>query len=343
MLRNLDRRTGAVKGSLVARVLGRQTPVPSTPAPLAALGTNANDLARSFMLLSLHPSLNQIYKRIVRSVDSQIPLLLSGEAGTGKEVLARVIHSAGRFRHTHFTVIPCAVTTEEELELALFTAADATAGMAHSPAGNQAAEAAVTLFLKHVEASSPALQQRLIRLLQEKSVAHPLTRETRRLALRVLASSRKIVEQEVAAGNFRRDLFYRLTITAHVLPPLRERKADIPHFVRHFATRYAARLNEPAATFSAPALAALQEYDWPGNIRECQRVVWQSLWQRTPKIRVIDKIKWGTVENPVVAPDLAEGAGAGGNGDLPGDKLLPPAASPASNASRIQAHQPQFV
>ncbi len=341
-MRNLGRKTGAVRRSLIARVLGRQTPVPCAPAPLAALGTNGNDLARSFMLFSLHPPLNQIYKRMSRSVDSPIPLLLSGEAGTGKEVLARVIHSAGRFRHTPFTVIPCAVTAEEELELALFTAAG-VAGMTHSPAGHQSAEAAVTLFLKHVEASSPALQQRLIRLLQEKSVTHPLTRETRRLALRVFASSRKFLDQEVAAGNFRRDLFYRLTITTHVLPPLRERKEDIPHFVHHFATRYAARLNEPAATFSAPALAALEEYHWPGNIRECQRVVWQSLWQRTPKARVVDKITWETVENPVGAPDLAEGAGAGGNGNLPGDDLLPPAASPAISASRIQAHQPQFV
>jgi len=343
MLRNLDQKTGAARGGLVARVLGRKTPVPGTAEPLATLGTNAHDLARSFMLHSLHPSLNQIYKRIARSLDSPMPLLLSGETGTGKEVLARVIHSAGRFRHTHFTVIPCAVTTEEELELALFTAAGATAGMAHRPAGNQAAEAAVTLFLKHVEFSSPALQQRLIRLLQEKSVTHPLTRETRRLALRVLASSRKILEQEVVAGNFRRDLFYRLTITTYELPPLRERKEDIPHFVCHFATRYAARVNEPAAVFSAPALAALQKYDWPGNIRECQGVVWQSLRQCSPKSRVIDKINWGTVENRVETSALAEGAGAGGNGNLPSDNLLPPSASPAISASRTQAHQLQFV
>lgn len=343
MLRNLGRKTEAIRRTLIARVLGRQIPAPSMPAPLAALSKNDNDLMRSFMLFSHHASLNQIYKCIVRSLDSPTPLLLSGEAGTGKEVLARVIHGAGGHCHTHFTVIPCAMTTAEELELALFTAADATACLAPTPACHSTAEAAVTLFLKHVEASSPALQQRLIHLLQEKSATHPLTGETRRLALRVLASSRKILDQEVAAGHFRRDLFYRLTVTTHVLPPLRERKEDIPLFVRHFATCYAARLNEPAATFSAPALAALQEYDWPGNIRECQRVVWQTLWQRSAKSGGVDKVNWGAVANPVEVPDLAEGAGAGGNGNLPGDNLLLPVVAPAISASRIQAHQPQFV
>lgn len=329
--------------NVFAKMLRRPSPASAPPAPFARLGTNESDWAHSFMLLSLYPPLNQIYKRIARSLDSHLPLLLSGEPGTGKEVLARVSHSAGRFRHTRFTVIPCPVITEEELEWALCTAAGAAASREQDATGKQAAEAAVTLFLKHVEASSPALQKRLIRLLQEKTVTHPLTRETRRLTLRVLASSRKILEPEVAAGNFRRDLFYRLTITAHVLPPLRERKDDIPHFVRHFATRYAARVDEPAASFSAQTLAALQEYDWPGNIRECQWVVWQSLRQRSPNARIVDKIKWLAGENPAEAPALAGQAGAGGHSNFPDENLLPPAASPAISASRNQAHQPQFV
>ncbi|MDZ7268853.1 MAG: sigma 54-interacting transcriptional regulator [candidate division KSB1 bacterium] len=291
------------------------------------------------MLHTLHPSLNQFYNRIARRPDSHLPLLLSGEAGTGKEVLARVIHSAGNFRHTPFTVIPCPLMTEEKLEMALCTAATP---LARGSADNDTTEVAVTLFLKHVEASSPALQKRLLRLLQEKSVTHPLTHQTKHLVLRVFASSRKILEQEVAAGHFRQDLFYRLTITAYVLPPLRERKEDLLHFVQHFAACYAAHCQEPVATFSAPALAALQEYDWPGNIRECRRVVWQSLQQNTSRARVIDRIRWVTEENAVNTPQAAGESGADNDRDFADDNLSPPGVPAARPAGRIQAHHAQF-
>jgi len=254
---------------------------------------------RAFMLDSLNPLLGQVYKKIGKVLDSRVPVLFQGEAGVGKECLARVVHSAGKQRSGPFVVVQCQAASEEPLAKELFGATDAQRGKLDEAEGG-------TVFLKNVDALPPALQFRLLRLLQEKTICHPEGHAARKINLRLIAASRKNLDHEVAAGRFRQDLYFRLTVYQCDLPPLRERREDIPKFVDHFANRFAAAAGREPPIFTARSLAQLEAHDWPGNIRELRRVILCSIYstvQRNKAERTVEQIKWADNNGHEESPD----------------------------------------
>jgi len=261
--------------------------------------------SRVFMLDSLNPLLGQVYKKIGKVLNSRVPVLFQGETGAGKECLARVMHSAGKQHQGPFVVAHCEAASEEQLTRELFGMRKGTQPMDAHQSKLGAADGG-TVFLKNVDALPPTLQLRLLRLLQEKAIAHPQSHETGKINLRLIAATRKNLDHEVAAGRFRQDLYFRLTVYQCDLPPLRERREDIPKFVDHFANRFAADTGREPPIFTARSLAQLEAHDWPGNIRELRRVILFSLYstlQRNKEERTVEQIKWADNNGHEESPD----------------------------------------
>ena len=205
---------------------------------------------------------------------SDISVLISGETGTGKEMVARAIHYLSPRATKPFVPLNCGAIPVELLENELFGHEHgAFTGAGGSRIGLIQEADKGTLFLDEVD-SLPALAQvKLLRFLQEKEYRPLGSTKTRKGDVRIIAASNANLEQSVASGVLRRDLYYRLNVVPIVLPPLRERSIDIPLLARHFLSVHAARLNSPAESFSPEAEEKLLHYSWPGNVRELEHVV----------------------------------------------------------------------
>jgi DNA-binding NtrC family response regulator len=201
-------------------------------------------------------------------------VLLSGESGTGKEVAARQIHRLSPRHEKRFVALNCAAIAETVIESELFghqrgafTGADrAKPGLFETAHGG-------TLFLDEINNASPAFQAKLLRVLQDGTFYRMGDTEPRQVDVRLIAASNRPLPTLVAEGSFRADLYYRLKIIEIVLPPLRERRSDIPLLASVFLTRHAERLRKPVKGFSTAALAALVQHDWPGNARELENAI----------------------------------------------------------------------
>lgn len=322
--------------------LARQSKIP--PARLSHFFPRVPDseMAQAYMLETFHPALGKIYKRLGKVLDSRIPLVLQGERGAGKESLLRVIHRASKSCHDRFVLVPCQVATEEELELAVFGDAPET----HSAeAANSTQQEGVTILLKNVDALAPKVQDRLLRLLQEKSVSHPQTHVAKKITLRVMASTQKSLQHEVAAGKFRRDLYYRLTIEEFTLPPLRERKDDFQRFAHHFLQRYANTAGEQPARVTSRALTALWNYHWPGNLHEFKQVVWYSALNRSHSTTV-DEIIWpnGHHEKAKTTEHIFTGSSVDAAGvAAPGNEFFASKVSAVTTTDCHKSNHHQFV
>lgn len=281
------------------KILGKKQNPAVTPRVYTLPDGARQQSGRTFMLESFSPLLGPVYKKLGKVLESRVPVLFQGENGTGKESLARVVHSAGKQRSGPFVVVQCLAVSEEELARELFGATNAPLGKLGEAEGG-------TVFLKNVDALPPTLQLRLLRLLQEKTICHPENHETRKINLRIIGATRKNLDLEVAAGRFRQDLFFRLTVYQCDLPPLRERREDLPKFADHFARRFAADTGREPLVFTARALAQLEAHGWPGNIRELRRMILYSIYstlQRNKDARAVEQIKWADNNGHDESPD----------------------------------------
>jgi len=198
-------------------------------------------------------------------------VLIQGESGTGKELIASTIHYSSRRREQRFLTINCAALTDTLLESQLFGhVKGAFTGAVATQRGLVEEAHKGTLFLDEIGDVSPALQAKLLRVLQEKEFIPVGSTRVRHADVRFLAASNKDLETEVAAGRFREDLFYRLNVVTVQVPPLRERKEDVPPLADFFIARFATR---PGQKVTAEALGLLRAYDWPGNVRELENVI----------------------------------------------------------------------
>jgi formate hydrogenlyase transcriptional activator len=204
--------------------------------------------------------------------------LILGETGTGKELLARIIHDRSARRNHPFVPVNCAAVPIELLESELFghERGAFTGAVARQLGRFEVAEKG-TLFLDEVGDIPAQLQPKLLRVLQEREFQRLGSTQTIHTDVRLIAATHRNLSEMVGLGLFRADLYYRLAIFPITMPPLRERREDIPLLVRHFAEKYAQELNRRIEAISAEAMQELKQYSWPGNIRELQNFVQRSL------------------------------------------------------------------
>ncbi|MHB8068155.1 MAG: sigma-54-dependent transcriptional regulator [Desulfobaccales bacterium] len=220
------------------------------------------------------PKMRATLELAARVAASPATALLLGENGTGKGVLARWLHAQSPRAHRPFVVVSCPTLSEELLASELFGHVQgAFTGAVRDREGRLQAAHGGTLFLDEVSEISLSLQAKLLRFLQEKQFERVGENRTRQAEVRVLAATNRRLEEEVRAGRFREDLFFRLNVVQIILPPLRERREDIPLLAKRFLDFAARQMRRPVPELSPAAMKALESYAWPGNIRELRNVL----------------------------------------------------------------------
>lgn len=220
------------------------------------------------------PSFIEVVKLAETVAPTDSTLLLSGDSGTGKEVIARYVHALSERGSGPFVSINCGALPENLLESELFGhIKGAFTGAVRDKQGLFVAARGGTFFLDEVGEMTPATQVKVLRVLQERELVPVGATETIPVDVRIIAATNRDLEEEIRRGSFRSDLYYRLNVITLHLPPLKDRSEDIPLLTEHFLQRFAARRNLPPPKISAEALAALQHYDWPGNVRELENAL----------------------------------------------------------------------
>jgi Nif-specific regulatory protein len=220
------------------------------------------------------PRMREIYRLLKRVAATDSTVLLLGESGTGKELAAHAIHRASPRAERPFVAVNCATLSETLLESELFGHEKGafTGAVARKPGKVEVADSG-TLFLDEVGEIPLPLQAKLLRFLQEREFERLGSTQPHQVDVRVIAATNRNLSQAIRAGTFREDLYYRLNVITLNLPPLRDRREDIPLLASHFAARTSRRLGRPVAGFTPEARACLVRYDWPGNVRELANAV----------------------------------------------------------------------
>jgi DNA-binding NtrC family response regulator len=249
----------------VERALAQAARADDAPAPVA-VGGPAGLIGGSAPML-------EVYKQIAHAADSASPVLLTGESGTGKELVARAIHSNGKRAKDPFVAINCGAVVETLLESELFGhVRGAFTGAVSDHLGIFAQAGNGTVLLDEIGETTPAVQVRLLRVLEDGEVRSVGGSRSQRVNARVIAATNIDLEQAAAAGRFRQDLYYRLSVLVIRIAPLRQRRADLPMLIDRFLEEACARAGR-RKTLSADALEALMRYAWPGNVRELRNMM----------------------------------------------------------------------
>ena len=221
--------------------------------------------------------MQQVFKLIGRVAQTDATVLIVGESGTGKELVARAIHNYSARASAPFVAVNCAAVPESLLEAELFGfEKGAFTSAVAQRIGRFEAASGGTLFLDEIVDISPTMQPKLLRVLQERTVERLGGNKTIRIDTRIVAAANRHLANEVKAGRFREDLFYRLSVVEIVLPPLRERRDDIPMLVASMLRRTAVR-DGRTVSITPRALDALGQRSWPGNVRELENALERAL------------------------------------------------------------------
>lgn len=218
--------------------------------------------------------MQNVYEMMEKVAPTDSTILIYGESGTGKELVARAIHYHSPRKDKPFVAINCGGLPEGLLESELFGhVKGAFTGAISDKVGLFRVANGGTIFLDEVSATSPTIQVKLLRVLQEKEIKRVGDTKDIPVSVRVLTATNKRLDKEVAKGSFREDLFYRLSVIPLELPPLRERKEDMPLLVQHFLDKYSGPGKENLKTISPEVMDVFLDYDWPGNVRELENVI----------------------------------------------------------------------
>ncbi len=229
-------------------------------------------------LISKNPAMHKIFDLARSAARSQSTVLVLGESGTGKELLARAIHAESARKDEVFVAVSCAALTETLLESELFGHEKGSfTGAVTRRKGKFEAANRGTLFLDEIGDISTKTQLDLLRVLEERRFMRVGGSETIEVDVRIIAATNRDLRKAVAEGRFREDLFYRLNVIPITLPPLRERREDIPLLVDHFLEQLGVEMGRKVEGVSADGLTTLMRYDWPGNVRELRNILERAL------------------------------------------------------------------
>jgi len=262
------------------------SPLPPVPISVASAGGR---------LIGSSPAMQRIAQLLQKTGPSDTPVLISGASGTGKGLVARVLHGSSQRRDRPFVTVHCAGVEESLLENELFGhEKGAFTGAAQAKPGLVEVAEGGTLFIDKVAEMSPGVQAKLLRLLEDGYYRPAGSTQEVRADVRVLAATNRPLEREVMAGRFREDLYYRLNVVTIELPPLREHPEDIPELVEHFLRTRA--VGPPPYGIHPDALEALLRYDWPGNVRELANVLDRSQMLAGDQVITLDDLPEGLVK-----------------------------------------------
>lgn len=240
-------------------------------------------------LIGQSSALQKVTDVIKRVRDNKATVLITGESGTGKEVVARAIHYMGKFRTAPFIAVNCGAIPENLLEAELFGyTKGAFTGANETRNGLFQAANKGTLFLDEIGNASITTQLKLLRVLQEKEVTKVGAQKSEKIDLRVIAATNINLQEHVKSGEFREDLYYRLTVVQIKVPTLRERQSDIPLLVDKFLFKYGVEYKDKLLKISEDALQILMRYPWPGNIRELENCIQHAIIMCDKQLEVKD-------------------------------------------------------
>ncbi len=235
--------------------------------------------------------MKEIYKFLAKVAPSDSTVLIQGESGTGKELAARALHRNSGRASKPFVAINCAAIPESLLESDLFGHERGSfTGAEFQKKGRIETADGGVLFLDEIGELAPALQVKLLRVLQEREFERVGGTRTIKVDLRLIAATNRDLEEAVRQGNFRQDLFYRLAVVTLTMPALREHKEDIPMLARHFVQKYAKRCKVKAKPIAREAMAALVNYEWPGNVRELENAIERALVVGSPDAVLLEDL-----------------------------------------------------
>lgn len=261
-------------------------------------------------LIGSSPPIVEVYKTLARATLSSSTVLIHGESGTGKELVARAIHENSERKVKRFIAVNCGALTETLLESELFGyVRGAFTGAQGDKKGLFEEADGGTLFLDEIGDITPALQVKLLRVLQEGEVKPVGSSRQVKVDVRIIAATHRELSKLVAQGKFREDLFYRLKVIEIEIPPLRERKEDIPELAQLFLKKYARKAGKPIHSISPEAMKALHVHRWPGNVRELEHQIERAVTLTSASVLSVDDFELGT-EEPLPRPG---GPGAAGD------------------------------
>ena len=225
-------------------------------------------------MLGTSEKMREVRDLIARVADTDVTVLVRGESGTGKELVARAIHAASPRHDRTFVKVNCAALPAELLESELFgfERGAFTGAIQHKPGKFEFANHG-TMFLDEVSEMGPALQSKLLQVLQDGEFARLGGRQDVRVDVRVVAATNRDLETAVEEGQFREDLYFRLNVVCITLPPLRQRRDEIPALTDYFLKRYSEHYNKPPLALATDTLRLFAEYEWPGNVRELENLI----------------------------------------------------------------------
>jgi transcriptional regulator with GAF, ATPase, and Fis domain len=240
-------------------------------------------------IIGSSPAMTVVFKLLEKVIPTDTRILIEGESGTGKELIAKAIHYDGPRKKRAFVAIDCGALPENLLESELFGhVKGAFTGASESKKGLFETADGGTLFLDEINNTTAALQAKLLRVIQEGEVRPVGGTTARKVNVRVLCATNHDLKLAVREGLFREDLYFRINVLTIKLPPLRERKEDIPLLVAHFLTALKRAFKKRADGFTREAMALLCRYDWPGNVRQLENVIERSLTLAEPDTERID-------------------------------------------------------
>ena len=261
-------------------------------------------------IIARHPRMLEVLKLVAQVADSDASVLVRGETGTGKELIARALHVNSSRRDRPLVMLHCSALPATLLEAELFGhVAGAFTDARRDRRGRLAAAHGGTLLLDEIGDLPPAMQAKILRTLEDRQVRRVGATTAVEVDVRLIAATNQELDERVRDGRFREDLFYRINVISIHLPPLAEHPEDIPLLAQHFLEKYAEQHRRPPKELSAEALKALMSYEWPGNIRELENAIERALaLSTTPTIRPADLPATLTVNGAgLVTSGLAQG------------------------------------